>query len=66
MDPRFIRNEMYSQAVRFIVIRSRIAMENSQKKSTRKKKTIKKTKTISKKIKKEVGEESKKTKEPSE
>lgn len=37
-EEQLIRNEMYSQAVRSIVIRSRIAMENNQKKSNTEKK----------------------------
>jgi LPS-assembly lipoprotein len=35
-EEQLIRNEMYNQAVRSIVIRTRIAMENSQKKSNHK------------------------------
>jgi LPS-assembly lipoprotein len=35
-EEQLIRNEMYSQAVRSIVIRSRIAMENSRKESIKK------------------------------
>lgn len=44
-EEQIIRNEMYSQAVRSIVVRSRIAMERSQEKDSPKKKAVKTEKT---------------------
>ncbi len=47
-EEQLIRNEMYSQAVRSIVIRARIAMENNHENSTKKPKEIPLKKNLTK------------------